>query len=105
MTPRRVVLRQAARRDIDEVIEFYVGRGAPDAALRFIEQLKRAVDEIAVHPEAGSPRYGHELDLLGLRSRLITDFPYLVFYVERSDHIDVWRVLHGGRDIPEWLRP
>ena len=21
-------------------------------------------------------------------------FPYLVFYVERVDHVDVWRVLH-----------
>jgi toxin ParE1/3/4 len=23
----------------------------------------------------------------------------LVFFVERDDHIDVWRVLHGRRDI------
>jgi hypothetical protein len=30
-------------------------------------------------------------------------YPYLVFYVERSDHIDIWRVLHGQRDIPAWL--
>jgi toxin ParE1/3/4 len=30
-------------------------------------------------------------------------YPYLVFYVERDDHIDVWRVLHGQRDIPAWL--
>jgi len=27
-------------------------------------------------------------------------YPHLVFYVERADHIDVWRVLHGERDIP-----
>ena len=25
---------------------------------------------------------------------------YLVFYVERDDHIDIWRVLHVQRDIP-----
>ena len=24
--------------------------------------------------------------------------------VERADHIDVWRVRHGERDIPEWMR-
>jgi toxin ParE1/3/4 len=30
--------------------------------------------------------------------------PYLVFYVERADHLDVWRVLHGMKDIPAWLR-
>jgi toxin ParE1/3/4 len=27
-----------------------------------------------------------------------------VFYVERQDHIDVWRVLHGQRDIAVWMR-
>jgi toxin ParE1/3/4 len=31
-------------------------------------------------------------------------FPYLVFYFESKDQIDVWRVLHDGRDIPAWLR-
>lgn len=30
--------------------------------------------------------------------------PHLVFYVEREDCIDVWRVLHGKRDIPAWLQ-
>jgi plasmid stabilization system protein ParE len=24
--------------------------------------------------------------------------------VERSDHIDVWRVLHGMRHIPSWMQ-
>jgi len=27
-----------------------------------------------------------------------------VFYVEQPDHIDVWRVLHGQRDIPTWMQ-
>jgi len=27
-------------------------------------------------------------------------FPYIVFYIERSDHMDVVRALHGRRDIP-----
>ena len=39
----------------------------------------------------------------GLRSWPLTRHPYLVFYLERPDHIDVWRVLHGQRDIPAWL--
>jgi toxin ParE1/3/4 len=32
-------------------------------------------------------------------------YPYLVFYVESDDHIDVWRVLHASRDIPTWMQP
>lgn len=31
-------------------------------------------------------------------------FPPSDFYVEREDHVDVWRVLHGQRDIPAWLQ-
>ena len=42
----------------------------------------------------------HELNLPGLRSWPLTHYPYLVFYLERADHVDVWRVLHGQRDIP-----
>ena len=45
----------------------------------------------------------HELNLPGLRFWPLTRYPHLVFYVERPDHIDVWRVLHGTRDIPQWM--
>ena len=30
-------------------------------------------------------------------------YPYLVFYVERDDHIDIWRILPTRRDIPAWM--
>ena len=30
-------------------------------------------------------------------------YPYLVFYVERDHHVDVWRLLRAERDIPAWL--
>ena len=29
-----------------------------------------------------------------------TRYPQVLFYVEHPGHIDVWRVLHGQRDIP-----
>lgn len=45
------------------------------------------------------------INLLGLRFWALTRYPHLVFYIERDDHIDVWRVLHGRRDIPAWLHP
>lgn len=33
-----------------------------------------------------------------------TRHPHLVFYVERSDQVDIWRVPHGRRDIPAWTQ-
>ena len=103
MKSKPVIPRALANRDVDEAIGHYLSEDARQAALGFIEALERAYTHIARHPATGSPRYSHELDLPGLRSWPLTRDPYLVFYVERSDHIDIWRVLHGQRDIPAWL--
>ncbi len=103
MKPKPVVPRELANRDVEEAIEHYLREDAAPAAMGFIEALEQAYVHIGRHPGTGSPRYAHELDLPGLRSWQLTSYPHLVFYVERSDHIDVWRVLHGQRDIPAWL--
>lgn len=105
VSPKGVVLRGAARRDIDEAIEFYVVRGAYATAHRLVDALSKAFDHLSRHLASGSPRYSEELDLPGLRHWPVRRHPYLVFYVAGEDHLDVWRVLHVERDIPEWLRP
>lgn len=104
MKTKPVIPRELANRDVDEAIDHYLSEGAEQAALNFIEALEQAYSHIGRHPATGSPRYAHELNLPGLRSWPLTRYPYLVFYVERDDRIDVWRVLHGQRDIPSWLR-
>lgn len=88
---------------MDEAVEHYLAEGAEQAALGFIDALERACGHIGRHPATGSPRYAHELDLPGLRVWPLKRYPHLVFYVERKDRIDVWRVLHGQRDIPAWM--
>lgn len=60
--------------------------------------------QIGNNPAGNSPRWGHDLNLLGLRSQKLKRFPYLVFFMEGSDHVDVWRILHAERDIPAWLQ-
>lgn len=92
-----------ANHDVDETLAYYLRESAEQAALGFIDALEEAYAHIARHPATGSPRYVHALDLPGLRCWPLTRYPHLVFYVELPDHIDVWRVLHGKRDIPAWL--
>jgi toxin ParE1/3/4 len=92
---KAVVPREQANRDVDEAIA--------QAALGFIDALERAYAHLGRHPATGSPRYAHELNLPGLRVWPLTRYPHLVFYVERPEHIDVWRVLHGQRDVPAWM--
>ena len=103
MKSRPVIPREFANRDVDEAIKYYLSEDARQAVLGFIAALEQAYLHIGRHPATGSPRYAHELDLPGLRSWPLTRYPYLIFYIERGDHIDVWRVLHAQRDIPAWL--
>jgi len=98
-----VIPRELANRDVDLAIEHYLSESAGQAALGFIDALERAYAHIGRYPATGSPRYAHELNLPGLRFWPLTRYPYLVFYIELDDHIDVWRVLHGQRDIPAWM--
>lgn len=104
MTAKPVVPRQKARDDIDAALDFYVSEAGAAVSLRFIDALESAFDSISRRPATGSPRYAHELDLPGLRCRPLKRYPFLVFYLERDDHIDVWRVLHAHRDIASWLQ-
>ncbi|WP_442595016.1 type II toxin-antitoxin system RelE/ParE family toxin [Parapusillimonas sp. JC17] len=104
MTTKPVVLRDRARQDIDAALVHLVSQGTPASALAFIDKLQQAPVHVARHPATGSTRYAHELDLPGLRFWQLRRHPYLIFYVEHDDHIDVWRVLHGSQDIPRWMQ-
>ncbi len=104
MSSKRIIPREQADSDVDQAVDYYLSAVGEKAALGFIDALEQAYRHIARHPATGSPRYAHELHLPGLRSWSLKRYPYLVFFVERDDHIDVWRVLHGERDIPTWMR-
>jgi toxin ParE1/3/4 len=99
-----VVPREQAHRDVEDAVAHYLAEGAEIAALGFIDALENAYRHIVRNPATGSPRYAQELNLPGLRSWPLTRYPYLAFYVEHPDHVDVWRVLHGQRDVPAWMQ-
>ena len=104
MTGKPVRLRELANRDADAAIEHYLNEASEKVALGFIDELQKAFARISTNPSIGSPRYAHELDLPDLRFKATTRYPYLVFYLERDDHIEVWRVLHGEHDMPPGIR-
>jgi toxin ParE1/3/4 len=104
VTAKPVIQRGLAARDVDEIVGYYLETGSEAIALGFLDALESAYARIGPSPAIGSPRYAYELDLPGLRSWQLKGYPYLVFYVERADHIDVWRVLHARRDIPRWMQ-
>ncbi|WIG54684.1 MAG: hypothetical protein OJF61_000470 [Rhodanobacteraceae bacterium] len=102
--PRTIIRRQLARTDIEQAAAYYFDTAGLAVAERFVVAVETAAAHAATHPEAGSARYAQTLDRPGLRFWSVKGFPYLVFYLDGGDYLDVWRVLHAERDIPAWLR-
>jgi len=103
MAVKRIDARPQAKLDVDDAIDYLLLEAGEGAALAFTDALQSALEQIAAFPASGSNRYAHQLGLPGLRVCPVKTYPYLVFYMARPDHIDVWRVLHAQRDIPEEL--
>lgn len=100
MTAKPIVLRDQVRSDIDAAANACAEQAGHSAALGLIDALQRACRSIAANPAAGSARGGQELALPGLRSLKLKGHPYLIYYVERHDHADIWRMLHIELDMP-----
>lgn len=104
MRPKPVVPRQRADQDVEDAVTYYAKDHAQQAALDLVDALEDAYTHIGRRPGTGSSRYAHELDIPQLRTWPLARFPYLVFYAEREDYVDVWRVLHTRRDIPTLMQ-
>ena len=103
MNVKRVIPRERAIRDVEEAVDHYSDKAGETVAFGFVGALEDVYRHIARNPAAGSPRHAHELNLAGLRCWRLKRYPYIVFYMDTEDHVDVWRVLHAKRDIPTWM--
>jgi len=93
----RLLVRARARAEIREVFDWYVAR-SPDAARRFIDAVDTAVTEIAGAPERFPVIHGR------LRRRLLSQFPYGVYYKIFPTVVSVVGAIHGHRHPDVWLR-
>lgn len=72
-------------------------------ARRFLESAYDSFEFLAVNPFVGRARteFGHE----GLRSWRVKGFRnYLIFYRPLAESVQIWRVLHGSRDLHQQMR-
>ena len=104
MKRKPIVPRAVALQDVEDALTYLLQQQVNPAAVKLIDALEAAYTHISRYPATEATRYAHALDLPGLRAWPITGFPSLIFYVEQDAHIDVWRVLHMSRDIPEELQ-
>jgi toxin ParE1/3/4 len=104
MKQKIVIPREMARLDVEAAIDYFHEQGLNKFAQEFIDVLEQAYARISHCPEGGSLRYAHELSIDALRFVRLERYPWLVFYVEQAEHVEIWRVLHEKRDIPRYLR-
>ncbi len=103
MIAKPIIRRALARVDILNAADYYFHEGGQALELRFIDAIEAALLHIAAFPASGSSRHAELGQGQDLRFWQTRHFPYLIFYIEHEKTVDVWRVLHGERDLPAWF--
>ena len=93
--PRRIELTRAALADFDDIYD-YIARDNPRAAAQALRSLDESIQLLSDQPKMGEV-FRHRR----LRLRLLTHNDYLVFYRKRPGVIEIVRVIHGRRNIPD----
>lgn len=88
-----LIVSPLAEEDLEEIWSFVAERDA-EAADRLIDEITGRFDHLLAYPEAGRAR--HEL-LVNLRSLPVKR--YVIFYQPTDDGVEIFRVLHGSRDV------
>lgn len=103
MTP--AWLRPLAESDLIERTHYYAAEAGADVANRFFDAAVVALHAVERMPGTGSPRIGELCGIAGLRMRRIERFPCGWFYLVRTDHLDVVRLLADAQDLTAILEP
>ena len=84
---------------------WYVREVGPDVARRYEEAVNATLELLSREPLLGRVRRFRHPKLQGLRS-FVVQRPFntlIVFYRTSGDTLQVWRLMHGGRDLPKRL--
>ena len=91
------ILRPQALRDRQMEVRYYRKEAGTKVAVQWVKVTHAALDQIELGP--GLPVLGKTLGIPGLRTWWVSRFPFLWFYFERDDHLDVVRILGERQDV------
>jgi toxin ParE1/3/4 len=93
------ILAPAAQAELDGAVAWYEGR-VDGLGLKFLLLVDDALQAIAESPSA-FPRWERDNRF---RKFVMQRFPYVVFYREMVDRIDVIAIAHGARGPGYWRK-
>ena len=102
---KRFFILEAADREIDAQVAYYAEQGGAALAERFYAALKSTFQSLVENPGHGRRFESSHAALAGVRIWLVHGFPFLVYYREVDDGIEILHVLHGARDRDRILDP
>jgi len=85
---------KTAENDLIEIFG-YIKQDQPAAAASYLERFDESISQLASNPFIGMVPKNGRLKKLGYRI-LVVD-KYLVFYVVKSNTVQIRRVIHGAR--------
>ena len=94
------VLSLLAEKDLDN-IWFYIAQDSSEQADRVVIETRKAIRRLADWPEIGHVRD----DLPDPTLRVWSVFSYLIVYKPAAKPLEVVRIIHGMRDIPDLMPP
>lgn len=88
-----VVLSQKAKKDLQDILDYY-NPESTDIAKAFLKELISSIDSIGEYPKAGPVVFDR------MRKRLVSRFPFLIFYTIRdsAQEVGIARIWHQKRD-------
>ena len=93
---RRLVWSPGAENDLRDIWRYFVRVASREVADRLLREIRSAAEKARQHPLAWRAR---DEIMLGLRSILV--HPYVVFYRVKEDAVEIVRVLHQRRNLPD----
>lgn len=102
MRMKPVRRRESADRDIASAADCYARRAGEKVALKYIDAVKRTINQISRNPEIGSPRYGDKINRTGLRQWQVSGFANFICYIDLPGYVLIIRVLEH-EEIPRFV--
>ena len=93
----KIAIAPEAQQDLDEIYDYILfDLGNPAAALRMIDKIMDAIDQLATFPHLGAPL--SSIAKVESKYRFFVTDNYTTFYRVMGDTVFVDRVLYGRRD-------